>query len=166
MPTILKATGVTAPAGMDGRSFLSLLATGSQARRDHVFTCYNQTSGRNAYPMRCLQTKRFGYIFNAWSDGKTNYRSEAMNGLAFAAMQKASASDPAVAARVEMLLHRVPEELYDCEKDPNALNNLAANPEFREQLQQMRGEMRAWMEQNEDPLLADLRAKVSSAAKK
>jgi N-sulfoglucosamine sulfohydrolase len=103
--------------------------------------------------MRCLQTRRFGYIFNAWSDGKTNYRAEPMSGLTFKAMQKAASQDRSVADRVEMLLHRVPEELYDFQADPNALHNHAVDPEYADQLKKMRADMLAWMKKTEDPLL-------------
>ena len=81
MPTILAATGLKAPQGMDGRSFLPLLNGEKQDGRDNVFTCYNDNSGARHYPMRCLQTKRFGYIYNAWSDGKYLYKTEPMGGL-------------------------------------------------------------------------------------
>ena len=161
MPTVLEAAGVAAPAGMDGRSFLPLLTGGAQAGRNRVFTCYNDTSGKRAYPMRCLQTERFGYIFNAWSDGQTAYRSEPMNGQTFPAMQKAAASDKAIASRVELLVHRVPEELYDFVADPNALHNLAADPKHRAQLGKMREEMLAWMDQTQDPLAPSYRAKFA-----
>jgi N-sulfoglucosamine sulfohydrolase len=65
MPTILEATGLPAPAGMDGRSFLPVLLGGEQIGRDRVFTCYNETSGRRSYPMRCLQTRLYGYLYNS-----------------------------------------------------------------------------------------------------
>ena len=159
MPTVLAATGIAAPAGMDGSSFLPLLTQGSQPGRDRVFTCFNEGSGRLAFPMRCLQTKRFGYIFNGWSDGKTAFRGAGTNSATLIAMKKSAGRNPDLAARVEMLLHRVPEELYDFERDPNALHNLAASPEHREELQQMRSQMRAWMEQTQDPLLARYRMK-------
>lgn len=153
MPTILEAAGLPNPGGMDGRSFLPLMTGGQQQGRDRVFTCYNDTAGHNSYPMRCLQTRRFGYIFNAWSDGKTNYRAEPMSGLTFKAMQKAASQDRSVADRVEMLLHRVPEELYDFQADPNALHNHAVDPEYADQLKKMRADMLAWMKKTEDPLL-------------
>ena len=162
MPTILDAAGLTPPAGMDGRSFLPLLTGGTQDGRERVFTCYNETSGRRPFPMRCLQTRRFGYIFNGWSDGKTTYRAESMNGLTFKAMQSAAGAQPPVAARVEMLLHRVPEEFYDFASDPSALHNLIAVPKWQAEIQRSRAEMLAWMEQTQDPLLDTFRRKLSA----
>jgi N-sulfoglucosamine sulfohydrolase len=152
MPTILEAAGLPAPAGMDGQSFMPLLTGGRQPARTRVFTCYNDTSGSRHYPMRCLQTARFGYIYNAWSDGLTTYRAEPMAGLTFPAMQQAAKNQPQIAARVEMLLHRLPEELYDFQVDPDALHNLANDPGFHDQLNEMRREMLEWMKRTEDPL--------------
>jgi N-sulfoglucosamine sulfohydrolase len=160
MPTILDAVGLPLTAGMDGTSFLPVLTGGKLPDRDRVFTCYNETSGRRAYPMRCLQTARFGYIFNGWADGTNIYRAEPMNGLTFPAMEAAAKTQPAVAERVDTLLRRAPEELYDFAADPNGLTNLAADPKHLQQLQQMRKTMLAWMEQTQDPLAGAFRAKV------
>jgi N-sulfoglucosamine sulfohydrolase len=161
MPTILEAASVPPPPGMDGRSFLPLLAGGRQDSRDRVFTCYNDTSARKPYSMRCLQTSRFGYIFNAWSDGKTRYQAEPMSGLTFKAMQEAAASQKAVADRVEMLLHRAPEEFYDFQADPDALLNLAGDPKHKDTIRQMRGELLAWMLRTADPLADAYRKHLS-----
>ncbi len=163
MPTILEALALSAPAGMDGRSFLPLLSGKDQGDRDHVFTCYNDTSGHRRYPMRCLQTKRFGYIFNDWSDGETRYQAEPMGGLTFHAMQQAAPKQPDVAKRVELLVHRVPEELYDFSSDPNGLKNLIGDPKYTEQAAQMRKAMLAWMEKNQDPLTDHFRAKAAKS---
>jgi N-sulfoglucosamine sulfohydrolase len=161
MPTILDALGVPPPPDMDGRSFLPLLAGGKQDGRDRVFTCYNDTSGRKPYPMRCLQMRRFGYIFNAWSDGKTRYQAEPMGGLTFKAMQEAAAAQKPVADRVEMLLHRVPEEFYDFQADPDALRNLAGDPRYKDNVRQMRADLLAWMHRTADPLVDAYRKHLS-----
>ena len=146
---------------MDGRSFLPLLLGNDQSARDRVFTCYNDTSGRKHFPMRCLQTKQFGYIYNAWSDGTTRYQAESMSGLTFRAMQQAAGAQKPVADRVEMLLHRVPEEFYDFATDPSALHNLIASPQCQAQIAQARKDMLAWMERTQDPLMESFRARLS-----
>ena len=48
--------------------------------------------------MRSVQGKRYGFIWNGWSDGQTTFRNESMSGLTFRAMQKAAANDPKIAA--------------------------------------------------------------------
>ena len=162
MPSILEAAGLPVPPGTDGRSFLPLLAGGQSPGRDHVVTCYNEAFGHASYPMRCLQDQRFGYIFNAWSDGKKTYETEGMSGLTFKAMKRAAGENPTIADRVELLVHRLPEELYDFAADPGALHNLIADPAYRGQLESMRQTMLKWMEETKDPLLPRYRAALAS----
>jgi N-sulfoglucosamine sulfohydrolase len=152
MPTILDAASLPHPPGMDGRSFLPLLVGQSQPDRDHVFTCYNDNFGGRHYPMRCLQTQKFGYIYNPWSNGKTEYRVEPMTGLTFPAMERAAVGDSAIASRVELLIHRVPEEYYDFATDTNALHNLIADPRYQQQIARTRRQMLDWMRHTKDPL--------------
>jgi hypothetical protein len=44
------------------------------------------------------------YIWNGWSDGKTQFRNESMSGLTFKAMK--NANDPKIRARADFYLHR------------------------------------------------------------
>ena len=104
--------------------------------------------------MRCVQNKRFGYIFNAWSDGKAEFRNESMSGRTFNAMAEAAVNDPAIKARVDLFVHRVPEELYDFENDPDALNNLIDDPQYQNVREELRSQLRQWMIQTNDPALA------------
>ena len=163
MPTILEACGLPPVAGMDGRSFLPLLRGEQQDGRDRVYTVFHETAGKKVYPMRSVLTRKYGYIFNAWSDGRTVFRNEAQNGLAFRGMTKAAESRPDVAARVRLFLYRVPEELYDYENDPCALNNLAADPKYKDELERLRGDMRKIMEATGDPLLSAFKERVAAA---
>ena len=161
MPTILEAIGLPR-AGRDGRPILPALAPRKRSKRTRPgLHRYNDTSGRKHFPMRCLQTKQFGYIYNAWSDGTTRYQAESMSGLTFRAMQQAAGAQKPVADRVEMLLHRVPEEFYDFATDPSALHNLIASPQCQAQIAQARKDMLAWMERTQDPLMESFRARLS-----
>ncbi|MGB2824181.1 MAG: sulfatase [Phycisphaerae bacterium] len=157
MPTILAAAGVAPPEGMDGKSFLPLLTGGRQAGREEVFTVFHETSARKKYPMRCLQDRRFGYIYNAWADGKTAFRNESQAGLSMNAMKAAAETDKSIAARVKLFLYRVPEELYDFENDPAALKNLVDDPKHKDVLKKMRARALAVMAEKEDPLAPTFR---------
>jgi len=153
MPTILDAAGLPQIPGMDGDSFLPVLTGHRQEGRDTVFTEFHQTSARKRYPMRCVQDKKFGYIFNFWSDRETAFRNESQSGRTFKAMQKAADQEQQIAHRVDFFLHRVPEELYHMERDPDCLNNLAHDPEYSSDLERMRNLMLGYMQQTGDPAL-------------
>ncbi|MCF7849594.1 MAG: sulfatase [Kiritimatiellales bacterium] len=147
-PTVMEATGLPAPAGVDGRSFAPLLKGGKQDGRDVVFKQVDYLIGGPVRPMRSIQDKKYGYIFNAWSIKGANYRNN-NEGLCMKAMQE----DPASAERVKMWRDRVVEEFYDLENDPGCLNNLAGNPEYKELADKFRTRMRTWMAETKDPAI-------------
>jgi len=163
-PTMLEAAGLEPVDGIDGQSILPLFAGVDQPGRDMVFTQFFQTSGRNNYPMRCVQDRRFGYIFNPWSDGETAFRNESQAGRTFRAMREAATDDPALAARVDLFLHRCTEELYDLAADHNSLVNLAGDPAHAADLERMRAALGAWMERTGDPALEAFRNRDSREA--
>ena len=166
MPTALDAADVPAPCGMDGSSFLPVLLEKMQPERDKVFTQFHQTSGRNRYPMRCVQSHRFGYIFNPWSDGRRVFKNESQSGLTFNAMKAAAQGDDSVDARVKLFQYRVVEEFYDFKDDPDGRHNLIDNPVYEDQINRMRKEMLDWMKKTGDPALAAFKNRTSPAALK
>ena len=125
-----------------------------EERDKFVYTQFNLTSAFNAYPMRCIQNRRFGYIYNSWSDGEKEFKNEAQTGLTFRAMEKAGEMDSAIKDRVDFFRYRVPEEFYDFQKDPDALHNLIDDPEYREEVDMLRNKLNEYMEKYKDPLLA------------
>ena len=55
--------------------------------------------------------------------GERVFDNESQEGRTMQAMRAAAETDPLVAERVDLFLHRVPEEFYDFENDPNALQS-------------------------------------------
>ncbi len=152
MPTILEACGLPQVEKVDGKSFAPVLLGQKQPDRVDVFTVFSRTSGRNDYPMRAIQDKKYGYIFNPWSDGKIVFRNEPQSGLTFNAMKEAGKTDPKIDSRVKLFIYRVPEELYDYETDPDGLNNLVNDEKFKDVAKQMRERLLTKMESITDPL--------------
>jgi N-sulfoglucosamine sulfohydrolase len=68
-------------------------------------------------------------------------------------MRQMAQNNKEVKERFDHWLYRSVEELYDYEKDPNALNNLIDDPAYSEVVYQMRQELRTWMENTNDYLL-------------
>lgn len=160
IPTVLDILGIQCPEGVDGISALPvLLGTRREMDRKHIYTQFfktaaNQITGcARLYPMRCVQDKRYAYIFNAWAGGGEEFRNESMSSLTFQAMTKAAETDPAIAARVEFYLNRTREELYDYVEDPDALCNLIREDAFAGLAVRMRSRMFAFMRESGDPLI-------------
>jgi len=151
--TFMEAAGLPAPDGLDGRSLVPLLKGGKQDGRDYVFTQIDYTIGGPAKPMRCIQDRKFGYIFNAFSDGKFEYKNN-NEGRTFKAMQEAGKSDPAIQQRVDMFRHRVPQEFYDLRKDPECTKNLIGSAEHQKLIRSYQKRLREWMVETDDHCIA------------
>lgn len=159
-PTLLEAAGLPALEEIDGRSFLEIAKGGSQEGRDRVFTVYHEVYGGKLYETRAIRSREAAYIWNAWSDGKKQYRAENMSGVTWAAMLEAGKDDPEIHARCQYYLYRSPEEFFLTDEDQNERNNLIDHPRHAEQLADLRGQLLQWMKQIEDPLLEQFRAQA------
>lgn len=164
-PTLLAAAGLPNLPGADGSSILPIFEGREQPERNKVFTSINTIFGNKPYHMRGINDGDFLYIWNGWSDGKYAFRNESMSGLSFKAMQKAAETNPAIAARVELLVHRVTEELYDIRKDPDCLHNLIAKPndQFTPRSSAMSKALWHQMKQTNDPMLEKFQEQVELA---
>jgi N-sulfoglucosamine sulfohydrolase len=151
MPTILEAAGIKVAPVMDGVSFLPILLKDNYEGRPYVFNAYYQIFAKIRYPMRSIQDKEFGYIYNFWSDGTRTMTGDATGGITWKAMVKAAETDPEIAKRVEMYKHRVKEEFYDIKNDPDALKNLIDDPAYSGKINEFRERMLQAMQQYNDP---------------
>ncbi|NBR43298.1 MAG: sulfatase, partial [Verrucomicrobia bacterium] len=70
-------------------------------------------------------------------------------------------------ARVEMFRHRVPQELYDLQKDPGCLKNLIQDPSQQAVAKKYQDRLRQWMIETHDHCLAafDVRGNPAQLAK-
>ena len=119
------------PKGLDGRSFLPLLLGRAQPNREMIFKEYNENSGGNRHPMRSVESRKYGYIFNPWSNGTRKFKTATMGMLTYKVMQEAAIKDKGLAARLHLFEYRVREEFYDYENDPDALHNLINDPKYQ-----------------------------------
>jgi len=163
-PTLLDVAGLEHPDGFDGRSFEPLLRGETQENRDYVFKVYNENSGAARHPMRSIQGKRFSYIFNPFSDGENVFRTATQGTMTYRRMKELAETDEAIAARVELFDHRVVEEFYDYDKDPDALVNLIDNPEYAQQVQEFREQLEQVMVATNDHALEPFRSRDDPAA--
>jgi N-sulfoglucosamine sulfohydrolase len=166
MPTFLNAASIDVPARTAGRSFLPLLQGSSQGDREYVFTQFNQTAGKRNYPMRCVQSEHFGYIYNPWSDGERIFKNESQSGRTFNDMKRAAESDSGIAARVNLFLYRVPEEFYDFKNDPDGRVNLINHPDYQQEISRHRELLLDWMKETGDPALGAFRNRFSDESRK
>lgn len=150
-PTIMDIIGEQSPPGLDGVSFLKLLEGKKLKWVNEVFTQIDYLFD-NRFPMRCVQDENFGYIFNPWSNGKTEYHN-ANEGKTFESMEKLGKTNPQIQERVEMFRYRVPEEFYDLKNDPDCIHNLIHDKAYTKRVNEYKSRLKEWMEKYHDPML-------------
>ncbi|MEO1529132.1 MAG: sulfatase [Planctomycetota bacterium] len=153
LPTLLDIVGVEAPKGFDGRSFAPTLRGESQSDREMVFKVYNENSGSVRNPMRSVESKRFGYLFNPWVNGKRTFKTATTGTITYRTMQRLAPENETIAARLKHFQFGALEEFYDYENDPDALNNLIDDPTFASEVERHRAALRRFMESTGDHAL-------------
>jgi len=164
MPTILEIASLPLVPNLDGQSFLPLLFNKKKKDREYAYSTFYQIFARIRYPMRCIQNKNYGYIYNFWSDHQQEIRGDATGGLTWKAMIKAAETDPEIAKRVELYKYRVPEEFYDFKNDPDGLNNLVNDPAYVHELNRFRKKMLEMMQKYNDPAYEAFRDRDKAGA--
>ena len=163
LPTILDTLGLAPPKRQDGRSFFPLLKGETQAGRNYVIKEYNENAGRSRDPMRAVQTKKYLYLFNPWSNGERVFATATNGTVTCKRMIELAKTDEKMAARLDLYRHRVPEELYQVDEDPDCLVNLIGNPDHQDELKKLRSILTKWMVQSEDPLIDPFRKRDDAA---
>ena len=153
LPTLLDIVGAKHPAKLDGRSFLPLIQGKKQIGRDQVFKEYNENAGASRDPMRAVQTKRYLYIFNPWSNRERVFATATTGTVTYRRLVALAKQDKRLAKRLNLYKYRVPEELYDISNDPDCLHNLIDESRHQAALPSLRSELEGWMKRTKDPML-------------
>jgi len=165
LPTLLDVVGAKHPDGIDGRSFAPLLKGESQDGREMVIKEYNENAGGSRDPMRAVQTKRLLYLFNPWSNGERVMATATTGTPTYRRMAELAETDETIAARHDLYQHRVVEELYDIENDPDCLANLIDAPDHQQELAVLREALETWMVDTGDHMLDVFRKRDDPAVR-
>jgi arylsulfatase A-like enzyme len=140
LPTLLEAAGAPLPAGLQGRSFMSLLRGDAYEPRKSIFA--EKTFHSYYDPMRCVRTERYKFIRNFETAFAVEIPGDIQQGAIFRADPFRYSTD-----RTDMV------ELYDLERDPAEIHNLAGAPGVEAVEKQLSEELWRWMRETGDPLL-------------
>jgi N-sulfoglucosamine sulfohydrolase len=167
-PTIMEAVGLKPHSQMTGKSFLDVLKSPKSGQIDPERTYVllgkeRHDTGRAsedgtdlAYPVRVIRTKEFFYVHNIkpdlWPAGNPEYDYRNVDGSPTKSyLTHLKPSDPDYRFFEMSFGKRPEEELYQVEKDPNCMNNLASNPEYAAVKARLRAEMEAELTEQGDP---------------
>lgn len=147
-PTLLSLAGAPIPDYLPGRNFL---APKDSDKRDYIYAAadrHDNVQGR----YRAVRDRRFKYIRNYMPEKPFFER------LAFRSVQPAmqelwrlhAAGKLTPIQESYFTPNRPAEELYDLDKDPHEVNNLADLAEHRRTKQRLRQALNQWLEQTGD----------------
>jgi arylsulfatase A-like enzyme len=139
-PTLCEIAGAEKPGFLQGSSLLPLVHDDVARVHDEIFT---EVTFHAAYePTRAVRTERWKYI-RRFDEGQHPVLANCDDSASKETLMEAGWADQIVAT----------EQLYDLTLDPNEMRNLAEEPAHLEVLEQLRGRLRGWMEETDDPLL-------------
>jgi arylsulfatase A-like enzyme len=144
----LAAAGIPIPATMQGRD---ILAKDHQPRQA-IFAARDRCD-ETVEHLRSTRTDRFLYIRNFLPQRPHLQPNAYKDGKAIVQTLRSLHSEGKLPSISEDLLFsstRQAEELYDYQADPFQLTNLAANPDFKTELESHRAQMDRWVKQSGD----------------
>lgn len=133
-----------------GRSIIPILNREDRsAGWDRVFGSHTFHEVTNYYPTRFMRTTRFKYHRNIAWKLDFPFAADLYGSLTWEGIR--NANPPMLGPRsLKAYIQRPAEELYDLEADPEEVRNLAADPAFRDQLEEMRRETENWQRETSD----------------
>jgi arylsulfatase A-like enzyme len=144
----LAAAGIPIPATMQGRDILAK----DHQPREAIFAARDRCDETIEY-LRSTRTDRFLYIRNFLPQRPHLQPNAYKDGKAIVQTLRSLHSKGKLPSISEDLLFsstRQAEELYDYQADPFQLTNLAANPDFKTELESHRAQMDRWIKESGD----------------
>ena len=147
-PTVLSLAGVPIPAYMQGRAFLG---PQSAEARERVYAIRDRMAERYDI-VRVVRDRRFQYLRNfmphlSWSQ-YISYTEQMPTMQVWRRLAKTGKLNP-IQGRYFQPTKPI-EELYDTDRDPYQIHNLATDPRYADVLSRMRAECVAWMKRTGD----------------
>lgn len=146
--TILRLAGIRPPAYMDGQVML-----GPEARKRSYVIAARDRMDETVDKMRAVRDKRYKYIKNYMPERPymqpNNYKEKQYP--MWNLLKELHAQGKLSPAQALFVAPTKPaEELYDLEKDPYELHNLAALPAQQQRLRDMRAILEKWIKDTDD----------------
>jgi arylsulfatase A-like enzyme len=148
-PTMLSLAGAAKPPKMQGRVFLG---DKTDPPRQYAFGARDRCD-ETVFRLRTVRDARYRYIRNFTPD-RPFLQANAYKERAYPVwtlLPKLHAEGKLTPAQARLCAPTMPaEELYDLERDPHQIDNLAAKPEHQPTLIRMRKVLEAWIEETND----------------
>ncbi|WP_207534604.1 sulfatase family protein [Desertivirga arenae] len=152
-PTLVDIAGGKPIAGLDGKSFLSVIKGKALEHRQSAYLIYNNIPEGPSYPIRAIRDKKFKLINNLTAE-KPYYIKYMMNTankqLVWTSWVEKSKTEVLAKKLTSRIANRPAVEFYDLIKDPEELNNLAEEAEYKTLITNYQHKLDEWMRQQGD----------------
>jgi len=162
LPTFMQWAGATRLPVLDGKSLLPLMVGDSYSRQPYLFAAYTNlgVQDANAYPIRSIKNLRYKLLvnfnyqepFTIRMTEKQDDRSVICAWRVLESWKNASNKQDFARDRYNVFRYRPNIELYDLEKDPYELNNIAEMSELVQVKEELLRELNRWMRDQGDAL--------------
>jgi len=147
-PTLIDIVGGKPITHLDGSSFKGVLEGKTTTHRALAYGIHNNIPEGPPYAIRSARDNHYKYIRNLTPDS-TYYIKYMMNTqnkqLAWTTWVDKANSNAQARKLVERIAHRPPMELYDLQKDPYELENLADKPGYQDLIKKYDQALERWM---------------------
>ena len=156
LPTLIDIAGGAVPENLDGRSFAAVLRGESDSHRDRIFTTHSGDRMMNVYLSRSIRTERYKLIWNPHPEFAFTTHIDLLlretSGDYFKQWTELAKTDSRAASVVASHHGRPEYELFDLQTDPNEQNNLAGTESLKKRQSELRDELNAWIQSQNDNL--------------
>lgn len=150
-PTILDLAGaLPANPTFHGRSFRKLLEEEHVSGWDEVYASHSLHEITMYYPMRAVRTRQYKLIYNIAHQLPFPLALDLVKSFTWQGSLQAGSAHFGK-RRIEAFLHRPQFELYDIEKDPDEIHNLAENAQYKTIFNQLLQKLKQFQQQTQDP---------------
>jgi len=147
-PTFLTFAGIDPPKHLQGQAYPG--RAGEQ--RKYIFAARDRCD-ETVDRIRCVRSKRYKYIRNYYPDRPyTQFNAYKKQQYPVLTLMQILHKQGKLTPDQERFMApaRPAEELYDLEKDPHELNNLAEEPKLKRVLKEHRKQLDKWIEETND----------------
>ena len=152
VPTMLQLAGLKTPRTMDGESLHHVLSGQRKSHKHYSFglqTSRGINNGPAHYGIRSVRSDRYRYILNLTPE--VAFQNTMFTSNWWREWESLAADGDKLARRItERFQHRPAIELYDCQRDPWNLTNLAGTPGLAATERTLARQLNHWMQSQGD----------------
>jgi N-sulfoglucosamine sulfohydrolase len=150
-PTVLEYADAPPPKNLPGRSLLPIVEQENPDGWDAVFASHVMHEITMYYPMRAVRTRTHKLVWNLAHQLPYPIAGDLEKSPSWLACKRLGTT---VGGRtLDQYLHRPAYELFDLEKDPHEMKNVADDPAYAEVLKDLKSRLTARLNETNDPWL-------------